>query len=173
MSERAASLIKLVQLHKLKRMCELGVFKGDTFFKMLDAVPTLYVCGIDAYQQILGPKQDKETGLASYADHDMSAIHADVLMRTLKYGRRCGLLRCDTAEAAPHFPDAQFDLVFIDADHSTEGVLRDIRAWTRKIRVGGIICGHDADWPSVQRALATEYKSHNLMPGNIWWRYVR
>ena len=35
------------------------------------------------------------------------------------------------------------DFVYIDADHSYEGARRDIAAWGRKVRRGGMVAGHD------------------------------
>jgi predicted O-methyltransferase YrrM len=36
------------------------------------------------------------------------------------------------------------DLLFIDGDHSYNGVVRDIAAWTPHVKVGGVIIFHDA-----------------------------
>jgi len=33
--------------------------------------------------------------------------------------------------------------VFIDADHSYDRALEDLRLWTPKVRAGGVVCGHD------------------------------
>ena len=35
------------------------------------------------------------------------------------------------------------DLVFLDADHSYEGVKRDLQAWRATVKSGGWISGHD------------------------------
>ena len=35
-------------------------------------------------------------------------------------------------------------LVFVDGDHSYEGVKRDITAWYPRLRPGGFLCFHDA-----------------------------
>ena len=62
----------------------------------------------------------------------------------------------DSAAAAAKFQDASCSFVFIDADHSYEGVKRDIAAWLPKVRHGGVIAGHDyheGDWPGVWRAV--------------------
>jgi FkbM family methyltransferase len=49
----------------------------------------------------------------------------------------------DSAEMGNGWADAPVDLVFVDGDHTTEGVLRDIDAWLPRLRPGGIIAFHD------------------------------
>lgn len=46
-------------------------------------------------------------------------------------------------EAATQFDDNSLDFVFVDADHQYESVKKDIIAWYPKLKVGGIIAGHD------------------------------
>lgn len=53
-------------------------------------------------------------------------------------------------------PDLPLDVVFIDGDHSLEGVSADLETWTPKVRPGGVVLCHDADcpaFPGVQRAI--------------------
>ena len=45
--------------------------------------------------------------------------------------------------------DLQADMVFIDGDHSYEGVCGDIKIWMKNLRPGGILAVHDyhrAEW---------------------------
>jgi predicted O-methyltransferase YrrM len=49
----------------------------------------------------------------------------------------------DSAASAHMFPDEHFDFVYIDADHSYEGVVRDMKAWWPKVKKGGLFCGDD------------------------------
>lgn len=53
------------------------------------------------------------------------------------------IFRMDSVEATNHFPDQFFDWIYIDADHSYEGCKRDLKAWYRKLKNGGVFCGHD------------------------------
>lgn len=41
------------------------------------------------------------------------------------------------------FEDDSLDMVFLDGDHSYEGVKSDIEHWLPKIKQGGVMCGHD------------------------------
>lgn len=56
-------------------------------------------------------------------------------------------------DAARRYADGSLDFVFLDAAHDTASVLKDLAAWWPKIKPGGSIAGHDADWPSVTAAL--------------------
>ena len=49
----------------------------------------------------------------------------------------------DSADAAKGFPDGSVDLVFVDADHSYDGVQRDVSAWWPKVKFKGQMLGHD------------------------------
>jgi predicted O-methyltransferase YrrM len=53
------------------------------------------------------------------------------------------LIKTTSMEAAKLVPDESLDFVFIDADHKYESVRDDIREWTKKVRKGGIVSGHD------------------------------
>jgi len=84
---------------------------------------------------------------------------------------RVKIIRTSTAEAAKIVPDGSLDFVFIDADHTYEGCIEDIRAWTPKVRKGGLICGHDLNWPTVYRAVR-ETGPASLASDNVWLRYA-
>jgi hypothetical protein len=62
-------------------------------------------------------------------------------------------IRKPSVEAAGQFQDESVDAVFIDGDHSYEGVKQDIAAWIGKVKSGGVICGHDYLLPSVKQAV--------------------
>lgn len=49
----------------------------------------------------------------------------------------------ESVMAAKIFADGIADLIFIDADHRYKGIKRDLEIWWPKVKVGGILCGHD------------------------------
>lgn len=64
-------------------------------------------------------------------------------------------IRMDSVEAAS-IVRSDLAAVFVDADHSYEGCLRDIHAWYPKVRAGGMIAGHDfggESFPGVTKAV--------------------
>lgn len=60
--------------------------------------------------------------------------------------------RKDSSSAAADYDNKSVDFVFIDADHSYEGVKKDILAWLPKVKSGGILAGHDYAWTEEIRA---------------------
>ena len=45
--------------------------------------------------------------------------------------------------APKYYDDESLDFVFIDADHSYDIVIKDISNWYPKVKIGGVIAGHD------------------------------
>ncbi len=85
----------------------------------------------------------------------------------------------DTVLAAEAFATHSVDYLVVDAAHTYEGVLRDLRAWYPKVKPGGIIGGDDWIWPGVQNAVKrfTRDKDKTVHLGNIreypYWYFVR
>ena len=55
----------------------------------------------------------------------------------------CEWVNKSSMEASKDFLDESLDFVFIDANHHYEYVVEDIAQWSKKIRKGGIVSGHD------------------------------
>lgn len=89
---------------------------------------------------------------------------------------RAEFIHADSVEAAGRFTDGSVDLVFIDADHAEESVLRDLEAWVPRVRPGGVISGHDYgshNHPGVQRAVDRFLSGHphpvRVESNKVWW----
>lgn len=52
-------------------------------------------------------------------------------------------IRKTSMDAVIDFPDESLDFVYIDGNHSFKFVTEDILEWSKKIKPGGIIAGHD------------------------------
>lgn len=53
------------------------------------------------------------------------------------------IMDMDSLVASCRCQDGQFDFVFIDSSHLYENTKAEIRLWLHKVKVGGIIGGHD------------------------------
>lgn len=61
------------------------------------------------------------------------------------------------------------DFLFIDGDHSYEGVISDIRGWLPRMREGGIILGHDYSLPGVANAVDEIFDKVHIVSGTTFW----
>ena len=60
---------------------------------------------------------------------------------------RVELVRADSAVAVNQFADNSLSFVYLDGDHSSEGIRRDLAIWWPKVKLGGWFCGHDVLCP--------------------------
>jgi len=64
------------------------------------------------------------------------------------------MLRMSSKQAAKIFSDWSLDFVYIDANHRYEYVKEDLEMWYPKIKIGGMLSGHDyllnIDWNQPQ-----------------------
>jgi predicted O-methyltransferase YrrM len=51
--------------------------------------------------------------------------------------------------------DQPADVIFVDGDHTAEGVTRDLEFWVDWLKPGGTLLGHDWDDPRVREAVET------------------
>lgn len=97
--------------------------------------------------------------------------------RVNSFGDRANFLRGESTEMAKQVPDKTLSLVYVDADHSYEGVLRDVAAWRPKLLRGGVMAFHDYENPAygVKKAvqdsmaflkLTDELSDFGLLPEN-------
>lgn len=141
--DRANYLIELAKKHDWKCGAELGVWYGETFFRLLEALPDMRLIGVDDWRD--NPR--------NVHHKDQRQNKDEVYKKALKYLERTSILDLTTADAAQLIPDNSLDFVFIDADHQYESVKADIKAWLPKVKTGGFLTGHDYDLPSVKMAV--------------------
>ena len=70
-----------------------------------------------------------------------------------------------------YFEDNSIAFLYIDTTHEYEHVIKEIDAWYPKVKLGGIIAGHDYFTPGVHRAVNEffEIRPHPLISLNASW----
>lgn len=113
---------------------EIGVEEGVYSEVLLRSNPRLHLYSIDAWE-VYG----------NYRDHmkqsEMDDIYKRAVDRLKPYS--CTVLKGYSVDMAKQFDDNSLDFVYLDANHEFVHVVNDIAAWEPKVKVGGIISGHD------------------------------
>ena len=143
--QRGSAIV--ARLPQNARAAEIGVLIGQTSEFILRSRKDAFLLMIDSWQTVdKQPERYKATG-------DDHALHADPARvnshraqaeaRAKLFPGRASILAMTSSEAAAKVEDGSLDLVFIDADHSKEGVTEDIALWLPKVKAGGWLGGHD------------------------------
>lgn len=93
---------------------------------------------------------------------------------------RAMLLKKLSVAAAVEFPLGSLDWVYIDGNHSFGHVMQDLDAWHPKVKLGGLVGGHDfynntepPAYVEVEKAVMRWTKEHNVTftvtPCTSWW----
>ena len=116
---------------------------------------------------------DTWQGSASEPDQLKAGAESDLYLTFLANMNACGLgdvvlpVRMNSLDAALRLPPAEF--IFLDADHSYDAVMADLKAWLPKVKPGGTFAGHD--WNSsdgVPRAVRALLPTRHHIEGNCW-----
>lgn len=77
------------------------------------------------------------------------------------------VVQAPSVEAAGRFESSSVDWVFIDGLHDYRSVCEDIRAWSPKMKPGGLMSGHDYGRAGVTDAVLTYFQRHDV-EHSIW-----
>jgi len=84
----------------------------------------------------------------AYSDYDKEGLqetmNEQLLEATAKLAPyNCHMIRKTSMEALADFEDESLDFVYIDGNHGFKYVTEDIFEWSKKVKKGGVISGHD------------------------------
>jgi len=158
----------------LKSFVEVGCKEGRTTGHILANVPDSRVIAIDPWCQQLPSAHDKTR--ETYEEWEFDKIEREFWVNVGEHRARCTMLR-ETSEAVAKghafLTPGDVDLIFIDALHDYESVKQDIALWWPKVRIGGILSGHDFNhrWPGCERAVAESFDlmQVGVAPDSVWF----
>ncbi len=129
---------------------EIGVYDGASLFSVLQAVPTvrrLALCDLFGHDWV---SWGSGNGGAPAGTH----AHIDRILALLQYPGQVQFLVGDSRDLVPVLPRSeQFDLAFVDGDHSHDIALTDATNVWPLLRLGGILVMDDAGRSEVSSAI--------------------
>lgn len=154
---------------------EIGVYRGQMSEVLMDAFPDLRLTMVDPWRCGIAPDRDiKGDEWLKYDQQHWDALYVETISRVGPACHRCKILRMTSYVAALQTPDASFDFVYIDADHTYDFVKQDIDLWLPKTT--RLICGHDyngkndrfGSW-GVKRAVDERFGDRVRVHGGLVW----
>lgn len=117
---------------------EIGVYKG---------VFTAKLCAAGLHIYAIDPWEAYEDYDVKYLSHGPTQERQDFLyahtQRYLKEYANCTILRMRSMDAVKEFKDDSLDFVYIDGHHGFKYIAEDLWEWSKKVRSGGFVSGHD------------------------------
>jgi hypothetical protein len=114
----------------LKYGAEIGVHRGSFSLVLCKAIPGLKLLCVDPW-----------TAYGRTSDRRMEGYYQQAITNLAGFDVK--YMRMKGVEAAKEIPDGSLDFVYIDALHEFDPVMIDIITWAPKVRIGGIVSGHD------------------------------
>lgn len=125
------------------RIAEVGVARGHFSAELRAVVKPSFMALVDPWCQQEEAVYFGDTNNATQTEQDRRFADVTRKFASSRPGRECRVLRKFSADAVKEFEDGFFDWVFIDANHSYEACLEDLRLWAPKVAPDGLILGHD------------------------------
>jgi predicted O-methyltransferase YrrM len=159
----------MASIKKYKTYVELGVWKGHSVSYLASKLKgrNVKIYAVDIFED-----WDKNKKVLDEVKYVTELYNENLINEGVR--NMITDIRSISWEAADNFKESEVDFVFIDADHTYNSVIKDIKAWLPKIKKGGIISGHDYfTSPGVKSAvdeLLGNVESDRKQ--NIWYKKV-
>lgn len=132
---------KLIDNMNLKIGVEIGVGRGRFSRYLLRNSNLCLLYSIDCWKKFEGDFYVDERNDSQFMN-DIRYFETIIRLWKFRLGSNV-IIRMMSKDAIELFKDNSLDFVYIDANHSYEKNLMDIKKWYKKIRKGGILSGHD------------------------------
>jgi hypothetical protein len=160
-------------LHELdfKVGVEIGVQAGRYSENLCINNPQMKLYGVDKWEEYLvNPYLGSKT---NQKDHNMFYQRAS---KKLKKYSNYEIIKAWSMDVVQQFADESLDFVYIDGNHDYGHTMEDIVEWSKKVKVGGIVSGHDYynakrnhnATVEVKKAVNDYVRTHTIKPLIIW-----
>lgn len=129
------ALAKLFAELGYKTGAEIGTARGSYAVTLSINIPRLKLYCVDAWSTY--------AGLNDYTDQNQLDEYLAHAMKRFEPYKGIEIVYSLSMEAVKNFADASLDFVYIDANHEFPYVAEDLFYWSKKVRSGGIVSGHD------------------------------
>ena len=120
---------------------EIGVMKGKYSKDLCTFNPNLRLKCVDPWLSFRNSTEDSYLSFRRTTQKKMDVYYRWACERLKNYNVE--IIRKTSMEAVRDIADESLDFVYIDANHQFDYVMLDLICWSKKVRIGGMISGHD------------------------------
>ena len=143
-------LTRLFKEFEYKIGAELGVDRGLYAEELSKTNPGVKLFCIDPWK-VYKDYEDIQD------QHIMNVNYNSTKKRLAPYN--CEIIKKSSMGAIKEFAPESLDFVYIDANHTYKYVLEDIEKWSKIVKTGGIVSGHDYIWRSHRKRTRDDVKN--------------
>lgn len=111
---------------------EIGVADGDHSKLLCENIPELKLYCVDIWERYKG-----------YLEYTDRIVQYYEIAKQKLSPYNCVLIKKFSMDAVKDFEDNSLDFVYIDGGHDFKNVANDIYEWSKKVRISGVVYGHD------------------------------
>ena len=159
------------------KVIEIGTFDGKNARTILEFLDIEKIYLIDPYYY---EKSDNSTTQKEIETNGGDFYFEKARKILKKWENKITWINKNSDNAVSLFKDNYFDYIYIDGNHTYKQVLKDMENYYKKIKIGGVLAGHDIcngihaqvdNW-GVTEAFFKFVNKYNLKPrihGQDWW----
>ena len=171
------NLLQLLENRKYEIGCEVGVHTGNTTEFLLKNLPNIKkYYAVDPWKiyKMYDGSMYRKPGHKKFKTMDAAKEQFDKVIKPFQ--NKVVILHMTSVEAAKLVKDHSLDWVFIDANHEYEYIKENLKLWSKKVKIGGLISGHDYNdkWSGIKKAV-NEFvpKDKLVISTHFVWSYVK
>ena len=154
---------ELVKTVKPELIIEVGSWKGQSAITMAETMKEIKINGkiicVDTWLGGFKSRLIPEYAEALKCRNGYPQVYYQFLANVIKAGFEKTIiplaLSSDGGAEVLQRKKVQAELIYIDAGHTFEGTMSELRNFYPLLKKGGVIFGHDYNWSSVRQAVIT------------------
>lgn len=161
MRTRYGAIPKIIRNIQYKVGVEVGVATGYYSKHLCHYCPDFKLYSVDAWELFSGCTHNE-------TQQDMDNLYEVARVKLAPF-KNNQIIRAWSMDAVRRFDDNSLDFVYIDAAHDYKNAYQDIREWSKKVRPGGLVSGHDYQDPNFKNKKGYEKEIYDVKAAvNDW-----
>jgi len=129
-------ILELLAKFNMTKGAEIGVGEGRYSEVMFKKIPNLELLCVDIWE--IG--EDKANLRLGQSKVERNYRHA---LQRLSQFSEAKIIKGKSMDIVRDIPYESLDFVYIDANHQFDFVMQDIFEWSKRVKKGGLVAGHD------------------------------